>query len=260
MAKEEIFEHIVQWAPFQRRHEANIFNALFYDTEAVSEEEIADIVERVAKFFDLPLPLICNKCDTFAKILTGSDATECELYYNIQMLTDSGINNRDAFTMCFVHEMSHQLLYNCRFNLFENERWIHELAADLMAGVYANRNLIATGKYKYVLSRQTASETHPGGGIRAEIVDYGRLYFEKCKNGHFVVASDVLALLPAFVYLHYDTLKEDWERIQYEISNPTPPSPKTKDVRIEDLPDSNLLKQMVMRIRSKNDNENEDNG
>ncbi len=259
MTQQEMYKHMAEWAQFQRRHEANIFNALFYDKESISEENIVDIVEGIAKFFDLPVPQIYNKGETFAKVLTGPNAVECELYYNIQMLTDSGINNKDAFTMCFVHELSHQLLYRCHFDLFVNERWIHELMADLMAGVYANRHLTATGKYKYVLSRQAASETHPDGGLRAEIVDYGRLYFETRKESHTILASDVLALLPAFVFLHYDILKSDWKQVEEELENPPTPLPKSQEVRIEDMPDNNLIKQMVMRTRAQKGKGNEDN-
>ncbi len=259
MTRQEMYKHMAEWAQFQRRHEANVFNALFYDKESISGEDIVDIVRGIAKFFDLPMPLIYNKCETFAKVLTGPNATECELYYNIQMLAEAGINNKDAFTMCFVHELSHQLLHGFNFDLFINERWVHELAADLMTGVYANRHLIATGKYKYVLSRLAASETHPNGGLRAEIVDYGRLYFEKRKDSRTVLASDVLALLPAFVFLHYDILKLDLEKVEEELENPPASLPESQEVRIEDLPDSNLIKQMVMRIRAQRGKGNEDN-
>ncbi len=259
MTQQEMYKHMAEWAQFQRRHKANVFNAFFYDKESISEEDIEGVVEGIAKFFDLPLPQIYDTCDTFAKILTSPSATECELHYNIKMLTEAGINNKDAFTMCFVHELSHQLLHRCHFDLFANERWVHELAADLMAGVYANQHPIATGKYKYVLSRQAASETHPAGSIRAEIVDYGRIYFEKRKESHTVLASDVLTLLPAFIYLHYDILKKDWKQVEEEVENPPAHLPKPKEVRIVDLSDSNLIKQMVMRTRAQCGKGYEDN-
>lgn len=248
----------MKWWKYIRRHEANIFNALFYDKEPVTDEDIHVIVSDIAQFFDLPEPRINSQCETFAKILTGYSANECELYYNLEILKDAGINNSEAFTMCFVHEMSHQLLFHYNLMLFEHDMWMQELAADLMAGVYANRNNIATGKFKYVLSKQPASFTHPSGVLRAEIVDYGRMYFEKRKGCQAVVASDVLALLPAFIYLHYGIIRADWEKVKDEIENPPPPPIPVK-YRIEDLPDSNLLKQYLLRLHNPKDNEHENN-
>ena len=76
---------------------------------------------------------------------------------------------------------------------------------------------VATGKYKYVVSTQKASLTHPDGKLREEIVVYGRKYVEqllrqKRCNG----IKDVLTGLPAFVYAHYQELQGSWEAITLE--------------------------------------------
>ena len=86
-----------QWMKYMRRHEANVFNAIFYDKEEVTEDDIQRIIADVAKFFDLPTPEINSKCESFAEVLMGDKAGECELSYNLEMLKKVGINNKDAF-------------------------------------------------------------------------------------------------------------------------------------------------------------------
>ena len=52
MATQEMYEQMARWSKFKRRHEANVFNALFYDKENVTEEEINSIISEVATFFN----------------------------------------------------------------------------------------------------------------------------------------------------------------------------------------------------------------
>ena len=37
-----------QWMKYMRRHEANVFNAIFYDKEEVTEDDILRIITDVA--------------------------------------------------------------------------------------------------------------------------------------------------------------------------------------------------------------------
>ena len=192
-----------QWMKYMRRHETNVFNAIFYDKENVTEDGIRCIIADVASFFDLTMPQVNSKCESFAEVLLEKrNACECELLYNLEMLKKVGINNKDAFTLCFVHEMAHQLFHKHKFMLFCHERWIQELAADLTAGLYAEQHLLATGKFKYAISRQKYSITHPDGKLRKEIVEYGGHYLENhTVNGKKITAL-VLQIIPAFVFTH----------------------------------------------------------
>lgn len=235
-----------QWMKYMRRHEANVFNAIFYDKEEVTEDDIQRIIADVAAFFELPVPEINGKCESFAEVLLGDKAEECELSYNLEMLRNAGINNKDAFTLCFVHEMTHQLLHRYRFLLFCSERWMQELAADLTAGLYAERHHLATGKFKYALSSQKYSITHPNGKLRERIVECGRHYLEqKMVNGAKMI-NMVLQIMPSFVFTHKKELKKDWYQLLDELE--TPPQ-KPARCRIEDLPDSNLIKQAVLKCK-----------
>lgn len=82
----------------RRRHECNPFNALFYDKEQLTQDDIRIRVKRASEFFDLPIPAMIGQCETLAKI-TFSDLSELgsEIQYDINKLYEIGINNVDAF-------------------------------------------------------------------------------------------------------------------------------------------------------------------
>lgn len=235
-----------EWMKYMRRHEANVFNAIFYDKEEVTEDDVRCIIADVASFFDLPKPDVNGKCETFAEVLLDDKNGEYELSYNLEMLRKVGINNKDAFTLCFVHEMAHQVFHTHQFMLFCSERWMQELAADLTAGLYAERHNLATGKFKYALSRQKYSITHTDGELRKEIVECGRHYLEQQMVNGTKMTNMVLQMMPSFVFTHKKELKRDWYQMLDDLETP-PQDPK--HYNIEDLPDSNLLKQAVMRYK-----------
>ena len=45
-----MYKHIAEWRKFLRRHECNVFDALFYDKEDITEEDVKSIVTKVAAF------------------------------------------------------------------------------------------------------------------------------------------------------------------------------------------------------------------
>lgn len=257
MVTQEDYEHMSEWWRFQRRHECNIFEALFMDRESVREKDLETIITNVSSFFLLPRPEINNKCETFAEVLLGGNADKCELSYNIEMLQEIGINNRDAFTLCFVHEMAHQMLFLHKFDLFCSERWIQELAADMTAGLYAARHILTTGKFKYALSTQKYSLTHPDGKLRKEIVECGRQNLARMRVYGNTIMDVVVKYMPYFVYTHYDTLERDYRKMTNELEQSllSPPKP----IRIEYFPDNNMIKQSVMKYMEQKDSNNENN-
>lgn len=246
------------WVRFVRRHKANLFDALFLDKDNdIGEEEIEGIIKKVSEFFELPVPIIKEKAKTITEVMTSENATECELYYNWQEMERAGINNRDALKLAFLHEMSHQYLVNIRFMLFENELWIQELTADLLVGGFSVLNGdVATGKYKYVISRQMATLTHPDGKLREEVVEYGRSYVEQLmRQCRYHGIKDILTGLPAFVYSHYNELEEAWDEVSIEEMMNTEESDERKMIDYESLPDSNLIKQYLKKYKEKDNKE-----
>ena len=248
------------WVRFLRRHDANIIDALFLDKDYdIKDEDIKDTVKQVADFFELPVPIIKERAETIAEVITSDKAEECQLYYDWQEMEQSGINNREALKLACLHELAHQYLYKTRFLLFENELWIQELAADLLVGAFSVLNGdVATGKYKFVVSRQKSTLTHPDGKLREEVVIYGRKYVEKLlQQKRYQGIKDILTGLPAFVYSHYKELQESWDRVSLEDSakEPEPPAER-KPIDYESLPDTNLLKQYW--LKHKDDKKTED--
>lgn len=255
MTKDSMF-----WVKFVRRHKAGIIDALFLDKDYdIKEEDIKGTIKQVVDFFELPLPVIREKAETIAEVMTSENAAECELYYNWREMEKSGINNREALKLAFLHELSHQYLYKTRFLLFENELWIQELAADLLVGGFSVLNCdVATGKYKYVVSTQKATITHPDGKLREEIVVYGREYAEQLlRQKRYNGIEDILSGLPAFVYSHYQELQESWDNISLEDALEEHKKPiEHTPIDYESLPDTNLLKQYW--LKHKNDKSKED--
>ena len=254
MAKDPMF-----WVKFVRRHKANYFDVHFHDKETITDEDIHETIKRVAEFFELPMPIISERAETLAEVVTSEQAEETELYYTAQMMYKAGINNHDTLALAFVHELAHELLYDVRFMLFENELWIQELAADLIVAGYSLREGdVATGKYKFILKELPASLTHPDGKLRAEIIEYGRKYYEQLRSqGRYNGIKDMLTGLPAFVYSHYQELQESWENIQIEDAIKEPEKPaERKPTDYESLSDTNLLKQYW--LKHKDDKKTED--
>ena len=249
------YEFNSRWFSFLRMQNANIFDVFFKDLEVVADSDVISVIDEVAAFFGIPSPNLCDKCSTILEIMTADDAKECELYYNLQLMKKAGINNMDTLRLSLVHEISHQLLFNIRFMLFENELWVQELGADMFVGAFSVMGPdVATGKYKYILRQLPASMSHPDGSLRAAIVEFGRDYSMKLKrNGQLKEAKDVLNGLPMFVYDHYIEMKESWRNVNIEDVKEES-SAKMKPVDYESLPDTNLLKQYYLRnIKKKED-------
>lgn len=251
-----INDDMQRWFAYLRRHNANIFDVFFKDKEEITDGDIVATIGKVAKFFALPVPVLHDKCETIAKVMTSSQASECELYYNWQLMEKAGINNHDTLALAFVHELSHEIIYQTRFLLFENELWIQELAADMMVGAFsAIGDDVATGKYKYVLRQLPASLTHPDGKLRADIVEYGREYITLLrKQGEVDDIREVLKGLPAFVYAHYQELQESWSKVQLNDDEEDIPV-ETTPIDYEALPDTNLLKQYYLKHKDRKEDD-----
>lgn len=232
--------------------------------EMLSGDDVIRTVRQVVTFFNLPAPVLKESAETVARIVTNEDAEASELSYNLRILEKTGINNHDALTLCIVHELCHQALHDTRFLIFSNELWIHELACDMVAGAYAERYRLATNKYKWVVHAAEASPTHPSGKLREIAVDYGRAnYSAVVSQPHACALDGLLQLLPSFVYAHMAELAEDWRTVRaqdWETTFANPPRPKP--LNPEDLPDTNLLKQFLLKHRVSHSNEenNENHG
>jgi hypothetical protein len=256
VSSEPRYEDMQEWLAYLRKHHANIFDVYFKDLENITDEDFVIVIGEIATFWGIPTPVLRDKCSAILEIATAEDAVECELFYNLQLMKKSGINNLDTLRLSLVHEISHQLLFCIRFMLFENELWIQELAADMMVGAFSIiSGDVATGKYKYVLRQLPASMTHPDGTLRAAIVEYGREYIAQLRKQKKVSdIQEVLKGLPAFVYEHYQKLHESWVNVQWDDEKEDTHG-ETSPINYESLPDTNLLKQYYLKHKERKEDE-----
>lgn len=231
---------------WRRRDECNPFNAMFYDRETVTEAQIQQRVEAAARFFGLPVPVIAAGCGSLAQI-TYTDCPELgsEIRYDPSKLQDIGINNLDAFDATLTHELAHQFMDGATFSLCRNADWCKELACDFMAGARCKAAYIASGKYRYAVSMMKASDTHPPGRFRLRAVESG-FEFAQWLSGRGVTptAQAVMMGVNQFMCAHSKALNE---ALAEYVSQPHAPSRPTD---VMSLPDTNLIKQYLLRHKS----------
>ena len=249
MTHDELFEHMREWRGFVRRHNANIFDVMFKDVDySLQDEELNSIISDIALFFGLEPPAIKAHCDTLAKIEFENGAkNSSELFYNWQLLQKSGINNRDAFILCMVHELTHLYFKDTRFLLCSNELWCHELAADYVVGIYSALKGIATGKYKYVVRQLSMTLTHPKGEHRADAVEFAR---ECMFRFPWHDVDSAMIGFPTFVYGKQRSLNEELVMCERGIKEGKDVFSQNELIVIENLPDNNLLKQSVLKYKN----------
>lgn len=233
---------------YMQRHEHTLVLPLSC-YEPFSEEDIQKRVLRSSIFFDLPVPELISRSNILAKISFNENKTQpCRITYDIDQLYNIGINNKDAFDALLIHELSHQFLAKKEYNFCINSSWSKELACDFIVGVMCSRFMLATGKYKYVVKYQNASETHPLGSLRLKAVTDGFNYSELLlRQGISVTISSALIGVNHFLCVNSKLINDtfiDW------LNNPPTNSDEPYDVL--SLPDNNLVKQCVLKFREQN--------
>lgn len=229
---------------WRRRHEASPFNAIFYDREPITEEEIALRVRRAAQFFDLPVPALVAQCETLAMI-TLQQGTEfgSVIRYDAQKLADLGINNVDAFDDIITHELAHQHLRHRKFHFCKYQDWAVELACDFIVGVRCATAYLSSGKYKYAVAMSKANLSHPPGKLRQKAVEEGFGFIAWLqKKGLPVNLRNAMAGFTRFIC----RISNELDDYMDDLLDPDLQAPPTD---IMDHPDSNLIKQTLIKLK-----------
>lgn len=231
---------------YLRRHEDNIFNALFYDKEEYSEEILRARISEISEFFDLPFPILIDKSDCLAAItFTEFSELGSEIRFNVGMLKQCGINNVDAFDTVICHELTHQYLADKELNFCINKDWSIELGCDFFVGIRCSSRLRASGKYKYAVSRMRASLSHPNGcfRVKAVVAGFDFVNWMILKGIRLNVESSLLGL-------NYFLCSNSKEINDAYLSLEEPKPDETAEIEISSLPDTNLIKQVLIKYKS----------
>lgn len=231
---------------YLRRHEDNIFNALFYDKEDYSEDILKERILEICDFFDLPFPILIDKSESLASItFTEFSELGSEIRFNVEMLKHCGINNIDAFDTVMCHELTHQYLANKELNFCINKEWSVEFGCDYFVGVRCASRLRASGKYKYVVSKMKASLYHPNGcfRVKAVIAGYDFVNWMISKGIKPDAESSLLGL-------NYFLCSNSKEINDVYLSLEEPKPDETAEIEVSSLPDTNLIKQALIKYKS----------
>ena len=235
-----------------RQHEVNPFNALFYDKEDYSEDLLRERIAEISEFFSLPFPKPIDNSEYLASI-TYTEFTELgsEIRFNVDRLQQCGINNIDAFDAVMCHEVSHQYLADKELNFCFNNNWSIELGCDFFVGVRCASKLRATGKCKYVVSRMSPSETHPGGRFRVMAVMAGFEFVNwMISKGMKIDAEGSLLGLNYFMCTISKQLHMDYLSLEKHKTK------GTNEIDISSLAETNLIKQAVQKYNNQKNHEN----
>lgn len=231
---------------YLRRHEDNIFNALFYDKEDYSEDILKERILEICDFFDLPFPILIDKSESLASItFTEFSELGSEIRFNVEMLKHCGINNIDAFDTVMCHELTHQYLANKELNFCINKEWSVEFGCDYFVGVRCASRLRASGKYKYAVSKMKASLYHPNGcfRVKAVIAGYDFVNWMISKGIKPDAESSLLGL-------NYFLCSNSKEINDVYLSLEEPKPDETAEIEVSSLPDTNLIKQALIKYKS----------
>lgn len=229
-----------------RRHEDNIFNALFYDKEDYSVDILKERISEISDFFDLPFPTLIDKSDSLASItFTEFSELGSEIRFNVEILKQCGINNIDAFDTVMCHELTHQYLSDKELNFCINKEWSVELGCDYFVGVRCALSLRASGKYKYAVSRMRASFSHPNGYFRVKAVVAGYDFVNwMISKGIKPDAESSLLGLNYFLCSNSKNLNNAY------LSLEEPLHEEIAQIDISSLQETNLIKQALKKYKS----------
>lgn len=149
-------------------------------------DEIVQSVQDASTFFNIDMPAeihygqmtgVCNHmADTMADDV---------LYISPEQMTEMHITAQDAFDLVMTHEGAHRALQGIDTHFNDHQE---ELCCDMLAGVRTGLNpqdlsIDAIEAMKASLADTIASDTHPAGADRVDIIDegvkFGQDYYAK---------------------------------------------------------------------------------
>lgn len=156
----------------------------------LTADQIVQSVQDASAFFNIEMPAaiqygqVTGVCTHLASIM-GDDI----LYIDPEQMADMHITDQQAFDLVMTHEGAHRALQglDTHFNSHQEE-----LCCDMMAGIRAGLNEIpedAIECMKASLADTHASDTHPEGTARVEVIDEGVRFAQEYYELHHCAPS-----------------------------------------------------------------------
>lgn len=148
----------------------------------VAPFECDDAINEACDFFGIPAPAFVKDLTdhprgrTMVRNHNPFSYADDELSYNMNQLTQLGINTKDAFSLVITHECAHRVLQDIIFEGKNEGSWEEELCCDFFMGVRAamdKMSLQAIDAVRRGLGSSPGCDTHPTGRLRYEVITYG---------------------------------------------------------------------------------------
>lgn len=236
-----------------RRENPNIFDVFFTDKEIVCEEYVKDEMPYLCDFFSLDIPELTLNANTSAEVelVQHKQGVKAQLRLNIQKLESLGFNNKDALIACLCHELAHVYSAGQIYGYLVNGNWECELYADFVASFLITRLNVAGGKYRFIVGKSKATLTHPYGEIRKLCSETARNYALTADKTVNIPLTDVESHFFLFLLTHSKEINEYYVSHKNEIENIQ--DSYDYQIEIDNLAETNILKQYVQRWRDEND-------
>ena len=128
-------------------------------------------------FFHLPTTPIQEGDSIGVSINDVNASFDDVLEYNIDEFKELGCTSMEDMTKIWAHECGHRILQNLNLS-----PWASELGADFFAGVRSEMLGIPRGQFEESMVALPASDSHPGGDLRIQAMDFGRIFVDAMRQ------------------------------------------------------------------------------
>lgn len=244
----------LEFLKWLRRENANIFDIFFHDKELVEKEYIKDGIAFLSEFFGLNEPNVEFESNSPLEVRLNDiqgDIVAC-ISCNTKKLEECGFNNKDAVVASLCHEFSHIYSHGHTYGYCDNEFWEAELYADFMASAVMTALNVAGGKYRYIIGEGKATLTHPYGEYRLRCAKTAREYVLSLPSTKKIALDDVESQFLLFLLTNVKEINDYLHEHEEEIEHALDPKEEVK-IDYMQYPDSNLIKQYILKHQQNND-------
>ncbi len=152
----------------------------FHDQHPVALNELKSDIVNAAKdtciFFDLPeIPI--QEGESIGVFLDDGTNSKDVFEYNADEFKALNCTSFEDISKVWSHECGHRILRD-----IYSDSWPSELGADFFVGVRSEMLGLPVGDFEKSLSKEFPCESHPGGELRLQAIQYGRDVVAKMRD------------------------------------------------------------------------------